>query len=503
MTAAIIQVYRQNPLRAILVCALLFRLLAAVFSTGYGMHDDHFLTVEVAQSWIDGQQRGRWLPDETKPDASPSGHSFTYPGTMYFLFVGIEKIGITDPAAKMLLVRLLHALFSMLVVYWGYKIVRAWYNERTAEIAGWLLALYWFMPMMSVRNLIEVFCVPFLMWGIWILARNKDERALPFLWAGIVTAISFSVRFQTGTFIAGLGLAVLFRSKFVHTLLFGLGVLLSVGVLQGCVDYFIWHKPFGELLKYIDYNLVHSGEFPNGPWYNYILVVAGLLVPPVSLFMVFGFFRNWKKHLLIFLPVLAFFIFHSAFPNKQERFIFPALPFIIMAGIAGWQEFREGSAFWQKRQGLYKACWIFFIVVNSVLLCALTLSSSKKNRVDAMRYLSEKGSITCMVIEDGNNDVAVTMPRFYLHKQWPYVYDVTSVFSAAQLKEQIDKDHSCKPQYVLFMEERNLETRVAHFKEAFPQLHYETTIEPSFLDKVMHWLNPVNVNQTTVIYRID
>jgi hypothetical protein len=272
--------------------------------------------------------------------------------------------------------------------------------------------------------------------------------------------------------------------------------------LQGGVDMMIWKRPFAECAEYINYNLHHAGEYPNGPWYNYILVVAGLLVPPVSLFLLFGFLKNWKKHLLIFLPVLAFFIFHSAFPNKQERFIFPALPFIIMAGIAAWQQFYERSAFWQKRLKLYKACWIFSAVLNTVLLLALTLSSSKKNRVDAMRYLAGKGDISCIVIEDSNHDVAVTMPKFYLRKQWPHTYDVTSGFSPVQLREELKKDTLCKPQYVLFMEEEHLDARLLNFKGEFPELQYEITIEPSFLDQVMHWLNPVNVNQTTVIYRI-
>ena len=54
--------YRDHPLRTILFAGLFFRLLAVVFSQGYGMFDDHFLIIESAQSWVDGRDYSNWLP---------------------------------------------------------------------------------------------------------------------------------------------------------------------------------------------------------------------------------------------------------------------------------------------------------------------------------------------------------------------------------------------------------------------------------------------------------
>ncbi len=499
--ATIINYYKQNTLRSIIAVAFIFRLMAAIFSTGYGFHDDHFITVEVAQSWIDGINRDSWLPTNDN-HAVPSGHSLTYPGILYGMLLICEKAGIYDPAVKMLFIRLLHALFSLLVVYFGYKIIKELYNEKSAIFAGWLLALFWFIPMLSVRNLVEVVCVPFLMWGVWIIIKNKENKSLQFLLSGLVIGLAFSIRFQTSTFIAGLGVALLLQKKYLQTFLYGIGVIISVSLLQGGVDFIIWKKPFAEFLEYSNYNLQHSYDYWTGPWYNYILLIAGLLIPPISLFLVFGIFRNWKKHIIILLPILAFFIFHSAFPNKQERFIFPILPFIIMLGSAGWMQFHNISDFWKKNAKLYKAFWVFFFVLNTVLLFALSLSSSKKNRVDAMRFLAHKEHISCIVIEDSNHGESVSMPKFYLGKQWPEMYEVTSSLSAKDFAEKLKTDSLCKPQFVLFMEETKMDERIKLFKQSFPDISYETTIEPSFLDKVMHWLNPVNVNQTTVIYKI-
>lgn len=499
---AIINDYRQNTLKYIMGAALLFRLLAAVFSTGYGMHDDHFITIEVAQSWIDGVNRDQWLPEDERT-AVPSGHSLTYPGILYGILLGCEKAGIDDPAAKMLIVRLLHALLSLVVVYCGYKIIQVLYNEKAAAVVGWLLALFWFMPMLSVRNLVEVVCIPFLAWGLWLIIKNKEEKWLPFLWAGIVTGLAFSIRFQTSMFIAGLGLALLIQRKWIPAFVFGAGVVISILLLQGTVDMIIWKRPFAEFAEYVNYNIHHAGDYPNGPWYNYLLLVAGLLIPPVSIFIIFGLLRHWKKHVLVLLPVLAFFLFHSAFPNKQERFIFPVIPFIIMAGVAGWMLFYNASSFWQRNRKLHRASWIFFAMLNGILLFALTLSSTKRNRVDAMRYLSHDRHVSCFVVENKNHSSTVSMPYFYLKKQWPLQYNLVDNNELAAFRQELDEPGKCMPQYVLFMEEKNIGARVGAFKKYFPDITYETTIQPSFLDQVMHWLNPVNVNQTTVIYRIN
>ena len=77
-------------------------------------------------------------------------------------------------------------------------------------------------------------------------------------------------------------------------------------------------------------------------------MVLGLLIPPFSLAWVFGTAREARRLALLVLPPLAFFLFHSAFPNKQERFILPAVPFIVTAGSIGWHAFTEGSGFWQR-----------------------------------------------------------------------------------------------------------------------------------------------------------
>ena len=58
-----------------------------------------------------------------------------------------------------------------------------------------------------------------------------------------------------------------------------------------------------------------------------------------------------------------------------------------------------------------------------------------------------------------------------------------------------------KTGFVLFYEDTNLGSRVAALKDTLPGLEYEATFSPGFIDRVMYRLNPVNLNQTIVVYR--
>jgi len=60
-----------------------------------------------------------------------------------------------------------------------------------------------------------------------------------------------------------------------------------------------------------------------------------------------------------------------------------------------------------------------------------------------------------------------------------------------------------RPHYVIFLQAENIDARVDSLRKRFPALKYKATIEPSFIDKTMHWLNPVNDNQTTYVYKLD
>ena len=489
----------RHPLQLVMWVAVLLRLVAVIFARGWGMLDDHFLVIEIAQSWIDDGNFNHWLPWDAENEG-PTGHSFFYAGLHYYLFRLLEWLHLTDPQSKMLVVRALHGAWSLVVVYLGFRIAHRLADVKVAYLTGLLLAAFWFMPWMSVRNLVEVFAIPFLIISIWML-MNKDRKQA-WLWilaAGFIAGIAFSVRFQTILFAGGLGLALLWRREIWQALLFGAGYLLAVALLQGLVDFIIWQQPFAEFTEYVRYNLENKYGYITGDWYNYLVLLFVFLIPPVSIFFLIGMFRHPRKYLLILLPTLLFLAFHSWFPNKQERFILTIVPFIITIGMPGWLDIMRSNHWLQRHRKWISGSWIFFLTINSILLIGATTMYSKRAPVEAMSYLKRYPGIEAIVIENSTRANAPIMPQFYLN-QWIKTYEVTTVHPVGLLPGTINFADA-EPDFVLFIRDEELPQRLKAMRQLFPDLAYETTAEPGFVDKVMHWLNPHNKNDRIFIYR--
>ena len=204
--------------------------------------------------------------------------------------------------------------------------------------------------------------------------------------------------------------------------------------------------------------------------------------------------------MLIFLPVLLFIIFHSYYPNKQERFILPVIPFIIIAGTAGWSSFSQKSIFWQKNLRVKSLSWTFFWVINISALLVISTTYSKRARVESMTYLSRYEGIENILIENSNKSGINLLPMYYLG-QWVRYAEITNTKSAAETSLWFMDQQVNLPDFIIFEGEKNIEARKLTVMEAFPGFVYETTISPGMIDRLLFWLNPVNENQNAYIYR--
>lgn len=502
MTTWIKKAWNETPLPLILIIAIILRLIAVIFAKGWGMFDDHYLIIESAQSWVDGLDETYWMP-WSPYNKGPTGHMLLYPGFHFLFFTFLEFLGIRDPQVKMFVVRFIHAAFSLLTIVYVYRIAEKLDGKRSARLIGLLLAALWMMPWLSVRNLIEEVCIPFLAMAFWLMIR-KDKPARPFLiffTAGILFGLATDIRLQSVLFPAGVGIVLLFRKQWKEFLGLTVGTLAAVTLILGTIDLFLWGVPFAELLGYINVCFTERDAYISLPWYNYFLTVGGGLIPPVSLFLFFGFFRNWKKYTLFFLPTLLFFVFHSYFPNKQERFILPFVPFFILLGIIGWNQFIHNSRFWQRNSKLLRGCWVFFWIVNLLLLSVVTVNYSKRARVESMKYLSRYPDIQQILVANDENR-SEQYPRFYLG-QWAHIYGelAEGETSDSLIRKVARFPRELQPRFILFTGEGLLQERVQKARESFPFLVYETTIKPGLIDDILHRVNPFNKNETVFIYR--
>ena len=122
-----------------------------------------------------------------------------------------EALRIIDPKIAMILNRLIHALLSMCVVYFGIRITDKLASRKEAITVGWILALLWLMPFMSVRNLVEMVSAPFLMWGIWLLLNHNSKKY--FFLGGVLVGLSISFRYQIAIFAVGVAFYYLIKNN--------------------------------------------------------------------------------------------------------------------------------------------------------------------------------------------------------------------------------------------------------------------------------------------------
>lgn len=487
-----------RPLFVLTVIALVPRLVAAFFSQGYFAHDDHFLVIEAASSWADGFDYNNWLPWNQGPDPRPTGHSFFYVGLHYLLFVVLKAIGISDPKVLMVVVRLLHALWSLIVVRVGYRIALRLSSAEIAWRTGLFLALFYFMPFLSVRNLVETACIPFLMLGAWRLVKNGEGPSRnDALLAGIFIGLAINVRFQTLFFAAGPGLALLFQRRWLNAVFYGFGVALPLVVIQSGIDLFLWGRPFAEITEYVLYNMANTTTYFDQPWYNYLLLLLGIFIPLFSVAVFFGFFRRTSP-LLIWLPVLLFLAIHSYFPNKQERFLLPIVPLFFVIGYVSWEQWRTTSTWWNSRARLWKGLMLFTWTINIVVLVVLCFSYSKRSRVEAMVALQDVPDVRGIVIEDSFKQTAPMPPLFY-SKHWGISVEPWTDPTADLAARLAAFPDSHRPNVVIFVGEEDLASRIGRVTAGMGPLEPVARAEPGALDRLVFWLNPVNRNETILV----
>lgn len=498
MPGTIRKFYGEHPLTAIVVVGFIFRFVAVIFSKGFGWIDDQFLIIEIAQSWVDKTDYYKWLPD-TQGNTGPVKFSFFYTGIIYYFLNFLQWTGIDNPQTKMYFVRFIHALWSLLIIVFSHKITLRFSNIKTANTVGWIMALLWLFPFLSVRTLVEYVSIPLVLWALYLITGNNKKLTI-WLLAGFLLGIAFNIRLQTALLTFGFALVLLFNKKIKETLILSLGFLIVVTIFQGLVDYYFWKYPFAQLIEYVGYNMESATAYTVGPWYVYVLFLTGILIPPYSLLMIYGFAINWKKLAIIFVPVIIFMIFHSYYPNKQERFVVTIIPLIIISGVIGWNYLLEKMKS-QKCRKISRGFLIVFWIVNFLLLLPITVMYSKKARVESMAYLSAYKQINYFVIEDIGHSVVRFPPMYYLNKWVNYDAIMSDVNIKALARKKKWKLIDNQPDFVLFYQKENLEKRVQKLKKYLPALEYETTIEPGNADRVLHWLNPINANENIYIFR--
>jgi hypothetical protein len=477
---------RQHPLVAILICALALRLVAAVFSTGYAMHDDHFVIEDGPFQWELVNYGGWFDRDE------PPGHSVVYPAALYSVLESCRAVGVGEPTDQMLVMRILHALWSVAALPFLWWTVHRLTNERTAIWASFAYACLWFMPFMSVRCLIEMVAIPPLMAALWFTIRDRSRYDL--LWAGLAFALAFCFRYQTAIVALGVAIGMVVLGRRYQAVVLTLACIVAATLTQGVADLLAWGSLFAGPIAYVKGTFTTDPSLPASSPLMYPALLLAIFIPPVSLLLLatVGLIRDRRIHCLITLPTLLFLLVHMIIPNRQERFLLPVIGMVIILVAIGYSSWLD-RGLWSR---VTKWSITYAVVINFVLLVLMTTSSSKAARIEAMTTVRNLNARSVLTVRHPN----VHVPRFYAGHD----IQMTSCFESDTLCLQQQLSDASLTHVVCFGSEADAIVRYLTRSGGPWPLQKVRTIEASGLDRLLYMMNPAgNRNESATIYEVD
>jgi len=488
----VLEFIRKHPLLFCLIVAVALRLCSVVFSKGFMANDDHFETVQVSYTAVqDGllAEDGyiRWNAMKGSEVGRPPLYTLINYGTMTVLtWLGIDTL---DP--MMYFIRLLHALLSLLMVYYAYKYVLiATRNKNYALITGLILSAHFLMPYLSVRNLIEVVSADFLVPSVYFAYRGARENSSRLLvLAGILGAISWLIRFNTGLAVIPIPFAIWYSTRRIKPALYFCAGYLLIALFGASLDA-VYLGTFGRST----YNIFRSFLYVTGspplpqPFYMFAGLILGIFIPPFSLFFIFNIFRKKviMNHLILFSSMMTFFIIHSLIRHKEERFMITIFPLIVILGMIGLYVWFQNSGPNTRLRRIFKYSTGFAVVLNIIVLPFFAFNYAHKGMVEPFVYLSEQDDVDTIIIDrtERRRFIAITYagydrPDYFNVDRWE---TLDSLNDSSSIFDQADY-------FVIFTDE-NIEAHASSLTRYFGPLKPVFHSTPSVMDAILHFMNP-------------
>ena len=212
--------------------------------------------------------------------------------------------------------------------------------------------------------------LPFLAYGTLLIIKqhnllenNEIEKShrTTFIIAGFFLGLGFAVCYHSIIYYLGIVIALLILKNWKGVLMTLIGYVVAVGLTQTIVDLIIFHKPFVAMTAFLNEPMFET-FFPT--WA--VLFMLLVMVPPMSLLLLFGFIRVSRKYILLVLPTLIILLC-SLFTYDFD-ILMMAIPTYIIAGYVGWKEFYKNSDFWTNNKWLVLTCYILFALLNTAMI---------------------------------------------------------------------------------------------------------------------------------------
>jgi GPI mannosyltransferase 3 len=236
-------------------------------------------------------------------------------------------------------IRVLLSAISMVTVWFGFVWAKRAGGTVVAIISAAACATWYEIVGFAPRAMTEVIAGNILLVGLYlgVYAESMPETLSLFL-AGLSCGIVISLRIQLAPVVAFAALYFCWGSLRKRLPIVVSGILLPV-LAFGLVDAVTWHHAFQSFYLYVWENAIEgkSALYGTRPWYWYLVEQASHL-GPVAVLALIGVRRS---HFLGW-AALVIIASHSVIAHKEARFLYPALPIIIVLSALGfWEIARE------------------------------------------------------------------------------------------------------------------------------------------------------------------
>jgi len=486
-----------------MLLAVVLRVLAVIFSKGFMASDDHYETVRVAYNWL---IFGLWSDTGVLTWRDPVVREISrfplYTLSLYGVMKTYFAFGVESLDKMMYGIRALHGLLSLITVGCVYKITeRATQSKDWALIAGLIAAAHAAMPFLSVRNLIEMVSGHFWLLSLFLIYRYQSEgKDRTLFLAGLVAGLAWMIRFEIAFAVLPIPFVLWYESKRLRPALVFSSAVVGMLLLSGVVDLYLIGSFAASTVNHIRQVVTERPPYMTH-LFIYPVVLLAFFLPPLSpLAFYLAFVRRfWVQHRVLFFSSLAFVLAHTLSPSRQERYMIPIVPaLMVLLVLALWWHWSNGGYFFRHKR-LFFGLLGTVVGINLLALLPLTINYGHKGMVEPLVQIERSG---------GNAGIVFVSPEE--GRIYPYFYGGYSVLRLGYIYDWSDQalleeSHREQPftYFIVFPpSERDLPKYTDSLSSHFGPLEKWYYVGPSSIDFLLHRLNPkYNQRNEAWIYR--
>jgi phosphatidylinositol glycan class B len=364
--------------RTHLLLAALVLLITCWNSVGFHQGDEHFQIMEFAGYKL-GFIEAELLPWEFGEQMRPAFQ----PALAYVAHLAFSVFGEVSPHWLTFFLRLVSAGLFLLL---GVKIYRRYASVLPDNLLTWfslLILFHWCTMYNGIRFSGENWSGMFVVFGFLlyptpdlksedgIFTPSKAGPAWACFAAGLLFGLSFLLRYQMAVAVVGFGAWLLFigRESWGRLALTIFGGILAL-CLGTVLDFWLYGEWVFAPWNYLRINVFEgvAATYGSLPVWAYLKLIVLRGIPPLGLIYLaaIGWFAwKYRRDPLTWLFV-AFFLIHSLLSRKDIRFMFPLLPLLPIAIIAGVKALQKT---------FFERSWAKWGLRVSVVMSALLLVS--------------------------------------------------------------------------------------------------------------------------------